>query len=319
MDKKTFLKSIEIFKNFSDAAITKLTETVKEKTCKTGEKIFSEGDPGEHLYIIADGEVIISKKIPPETEKILAVLGPKSVFGETSLFSDANRTADAKAKTDLKYYSADRCAIQKVFSLDSAGTRKTLESFLFSTLERLEQTSRELATIYEISKIIAENLEFKEFSRKVLKQIFYSVPNVDSGTMYIWNEFADEYELVASNNPIENQANIQNTHPLVKFLLTNKSETSIIENNDTILQTLDNIYRENICSVIITPLCKEDSLLGFILFLSKTKTIKYGSRMRDLMNSISTQLVSTIVNIRNKEEERARERLRQAREGSVGL
>ena len=59
----------------------------------------AEGEPGERLYIVISGEVIISKKISPETEKILAVLGPKSVFGETSLFSNVPRTADAKAKT----------------------------------------------------------------------------------------------------------------------------------------------------------------------------------------------------------------------------
>jgi CRP-like cAMP-binding protein len=317
MNKKEFFKSIGIFRDFSDNAVSMLAEAATENSCRAGEKIFSEGDPGKDLYIVTEGEVIISKKISPETEKTHAVLGPKSVVGETSLFYNVPRTADAKAKTGVKYYCLDHNDIQKIFSVDLVSTKKTLESFLFSTLERLEQTSRELATVYEISKIISESRGMKEFSQKVLTQISYSIPDIISGYMYVWNEFSEEFELTASVKS-EYQPNMAKNHPLAQYLGANISETSIVENGPEIAAFLKEIRAEG-SSMVIAPFNKDGLLLGFILLLSGTRDIKYGSRIRDLMNSISTQLVGVIMNIKTQEEELARERLKRARESSANL
>ena len=93
MDKKEFLKSIETFKHFSGQSIEKIAGLAEEISQKSGEKIFSEGDDGAHLFIVAEGDVTISKKTSPDSEKVLAVLGPSTVFGETSLRLDQPRGA----------------------------------------------------------------------------------------------------------------------------------------------------------------------------------------------------------------------------------
>jgi len=102
-----------------------------------------------------------------------------------------------------------------------------LESLLLSTLERLEQTSRELATVYEISRLIAKGLSFKDFCQSVITQICYSVPDIDGGLIYLYNEFTTDYDLGGSVNVQEMAVSIEETHPLIKFLSENYNVISL--------------------------------------------------------------------------------------------
>jgi len=62
-----------------------------------GETIFREGDPGEKLYTILNGQVRISKHIPGTGEEALAILERGNFFGEMALVDGRPRSADAVA------------------------------------------------------------------------------------------------------------------------------------------------------------------------------------------------------------------------------
>jgi CRP-like cAMP-binding protein len=64
-----------------------------------GETIFAEGDPGDALYIVAEGQVRISRRIPGLGEEALAILEGGEVFGEMALIDRSPRSADAIAHT----------------------------------------------------------------------------------------------------------------------------------------------------------------------------------------------------------------------------
>jgi CRP-like cAMP-binding protein len=57
-----------------------------------GETIFRQGDPGDFVYKVIDGEVEVVREETGE-EKVLARLGPGEFFGEAALLSDAPRNA----------------------------------------------------------------------------------------------------------------------------------------------------------------------------------------------------------------------------------
>lgn len=56
--------------------------------------IFREGDTGDDMFIVHEGEVIISKKAR-NAEQVLAVLKDGDFFGEMALFTDQQRSATA--------------------------------------------------------------------------------------------------------------------------------------------------------------------------------------------------------------------------------
>ncbi len=59
--------------------------------------IFSEGEPGEFMFAVLEGEVRIEKG-----GRLLRTIGPGEVFGEMALIDGQPRSAHASAATDCK-------------------------------------------------------------------------------------------------------------------------------------------------------------------------------------------------------------------------
>lgn len=73
-----------------------LSET-EPKQFKAGEKIFAEGDAGDYMYGVIQGEVEIRKH-----GKVVDTVGPGGIFGEMALIDHTARSATAVAKNDCK-------------------------------------------------------------------------------------------------------------------------------------------------------------------------------------------------------------------------
>lgn len=74
--------------------------------------IFREGDPGDHLHIVARGEVKISRTTEAGSEVVFAVLGAGDVFGEMAVLQEnAVRSADAQALADTECFVLHRRAL----------------------------------------------------------------------------------------------------------------------------------------------------------------------------------------------------------------
>jgi CRP-like cAMP-binding protein len=68
-----------------------------------GQPIFNEGEPGETMHIIIEGEVEIR-----EGTVLLETAGPGSIVGELALIDDGPRSASVVAKTDCRLVAVDR-------------------------------------------------------------------------------------------------------------------------------------------------------------------------------------------------------------------
>lgn len=81
----------------SPMEINFLSSLSKEKKFAPGEIIFREGEMGDRMYVVLDGQVMISKLIPGAGEEALAFLERGDYFGEMALIDNQARSADAKA------------------------------------------------------------------------------------------------------------------------------------------------------------------------------------------------------------------------------
>jgi hypothetical protein len=70
-----------------------------------GEVVFRQGDPGDLVYTIVNGEVEVIREDENGEERFLAKMGPGEYFGEMALISDAPRTATVRALTDVEAVS----------------------------------------------------------------------------------------------------------------------------------------------------------------------------------------------------------------------
>lgn len=80
------------------------------------EIIFRQGDQGDRLYIVVDGEVEIIKQDPGQRELVLGKLGPGGCFGEMALVSDSPRMATARTMTSTNLLAVDRQAFHALFA-----------------------------------------------------------------------------------------------------------------------------------------------------------------------------------------------------------
>src|SRR5580700_883119 len=67
-----------------------------------GDRLFSEGDVGDKLYIIISGKIKLTRAAPDGRENLQSVHGPGEMFGELSLFDPVPRTSSASAVTDAE-------------------------------------------------------------------------------------------------------------------------------------------------------------------------------------------------------------------------
>ena len=82
---------------------------------EAGETIFRQGDLGDRLYIVIDGEVLIVRSDADAPERVLAKLKTGDCFGEMALVANSLRMATAKTASAANLLTVDRGAFQALF------------------------------------------------------------------------------------------------------------------------------------------------------------------------------------------------------------
>ncbi len=94
------LSQAPLFEALSEEDARALRSDVVHVQLGKGERLFTEGDDGDKLYIILRGKVKLTRAAHDGRENLLSVHGPGEMFGELSLFDPSPRTASATAITD---------------------------------------------------------------------------------------------------------------------------------------------------------------------------------------------------------------------------
>src|SRR5712691_9273352 len=103
-----FLKSVKLFREFADGELLAFATRLEERSLKSGQVLFREADPGEEMFVVRTGTVIISKVVSGRVEQVLARATPGDFFGEMSLFDRAPRSATIQAESDGAVLVLDR-------------------------------------------------------------------------------------------------------------------------------------------------------------------------------------------------------------------
>jgi CRP/FNR family transcriptional regulator, cyclic AMP receptor protein len=94
------LRTISLFKGLGQADLDALAVLLRERRYPRGSIVLAQGDPGDALFLIGEGQVKVAVLSEDGREVILSVLGPGGVFGEMSLLDDEPRSAHVIAMTD---------------------------------------------------------------------------------------------------------------------------------------------------------------------------------------------------------------------------
>lgn len=108
-----------------------------------GDELFHEGDPGDKLYVIAEGKIKLGRSSTDGRENLLALLGPGEMFGELSLFDPGPRTATATAVAETQLLALTNNQLRTVL-LEHPNAAMTL---LAALARRLRRTNESLADL----------------------------------------------------------------------------------------------------------------------------------------------------------------------------
>jgi CRP/FNR family cyclic AMP-dependent transcriptional regulator len=144
LDKAGVLRRSPVFEMLSDAELEVLAELSRPRRFAPGEVVFSEGDAGDALFVLAKGEVEVVARAPGG-ERRLAVLAPPAAFGEMALVDREVRSATVRAlgecaalQLGAESFTAFRKRSRDGFTLFLVNVARVLSG-------RLRETNQQLA------------------------------------------------------------------------------------------------------------------------------------------------------------------------------
>ncbi len=147
----TLLKQAPIFRELDDGELARVVEVCREQKFAVNQHVFKEGEPGNRLFIIAEGEVRISRAIPGSGEEALAVLKAGAVFGEMSIFDRSERSTDAIANTSCTLITISRSDFELLMDFNRDIAYKVLWSVVRLLSSRLRVTNDNLRSFLAMS------------------------------------------------------------------------------------------------------------------------------------------------------------------------
>ncbi|MBN2384324.1 cyclic nucleotide-binding domain-containing protein [bacterium] len=138
-----FLKQVEIFRNLADDELYEISRSVTELSVPKDYIIIEEGTPGDSLYIIKTGKVIVEKR-RNERVTILAELEPPRFFGEMSLIDEYPHSARVTALENCEFLLINRLDLEIILNWNTVLGFKLWRAFSKVLSERLRTTNERI-------------------------------------------------------------------------------------------------------------------------------------------------------------------------------
>ncbi len=163
------LKKSEVFACLKDDELDSISSLFDTLIYKNNETIFSEGDPSDKFYILAEGNVKVLKHTIMGKDIILEIMSPGDIFGGVAVLDNKSYPAAAQAMKATKVIKIRR---QDLF--------KIMEEYPVLKLEIVKYFSDKLRDAHEMLKNIATERVERRIAALLLK-LSEKVGTEDSG------------------------------------------------------------------------------------------------------------------------------------------
>ena len=145
------LNRVAIFKDLDADELKQVADVCKQVKFVSGDYIFREGEQGNRLYLIVDGEVRISRDVPGSGEEALAVLKAGALFGEMAVFDRTERSTHAISNGGTTVLTISRPDFEMMLDFNRELAYKVLWACVRLLSSRLRSTNDSLRSFLAMS------------------------------------------------------------------------------------------------------------------------------------------------------------------------
>ncbi|KAG9344625.1 hypothetical protein JZ751_011297 [Albula glossodonta] len=138
----------DFLKKLEPQHMREMVDCMYEKVYTEGQLVIQEGEPGNYLYVLADGllEVI-------QNGKLLGQMRPGTAFGELAILYNCKRTASVKAVSQSLIWALDRQMFQSIMMRTTQARHQEYFSFLCSVSLLKDLPEEKLAKIVDCLEV----------------------------------------------------------------------------------------------------------------------------------------------------------------------
>ncbi len=138
-----FLHKVTLFQDLEGEALATLTPLLMRKKFKAGEVIFHEMDDSDALYVLEQGQVVVSKNVSGDMDIVLTRFYPGDFFGEMGLFDSAPRSATAHTELDTVLWALGRGVFHQILSNHPEMAARICYRLVTVFIQRLRATNEQ--------------------------------------------------------------------------------------------------------------------------------------------------------------------------------
>jgi len=137
---RSVLENSFLFSSLTPKEIDVVIDAMQERVVEAGTKLIEQGDDGDVLYVVEEGQMDCYKKQPGGEDKLVKECHAGDAFGELALLYNCPRAASVKAHDKCVLWQLDRDTFNHIVRSSACKRRERYEEFLKSVpiLETME-------------------------------------------------------------------------------------------------------------------------------------------------------------------------------------
>jgi len=164
------ISAFPIFEGLSGSELESMGKILKSLSIAPGETVIREGEVGNQLFLLVDGEVAVSIRIAlpaqlggrntPEEKGLIKYSGADyAIFGEHGLLGEepANRTATITALTPCRLLEFNHDDLQRIVQENPHLAFKLIRNLCRVLAERLRQANQDIAKLTTVLSLVLEH------------------------------------------------------------------------------------------------------------------------------------------------------------------
>ncbi|XP_065818610.1 cGMP-dependent protein kinase 2 [Labrus bergylta] len=157
LNKNQYLRRLEL------QQVKDMVECMYERTYQQGEYVIQQGEPGNHLFVLADGKLDVFQH-----NKLLTSITVWTTFGELAILYNCTRTASVRAVNKVRTWALDREVFQNIMRRTAETRHEQYRNFLRSVSLLANLPEDKLSKIVDCLEVVSYSVSPSRFDFSLL-------------------------------------------------------------------------------------------------------------------------------------------------------